>query len=154
MRRRQVATSRPFSHRRSASIDRNRIATLLTIQSSSRQRHRIAEVLFFGGYSTACLAYELRVSHERFELLDVKVARTTSHRTHLLIVIGTVIGFCHSRPFLDSLSSLAQCEATRTRAFYPTQTQRARTGRHVARRSGTFGQVSAYHRTYRRSGQA
>jgi hypothetical protein len=52
-------------------------------------------MFLFGGHSAASLADELCVSHEWLELFQIKMARATSHRTHLLVVAGTSIGFCH-----------------------------------------------------------
>ncbi len=65
-------------------------------------------MLLVSGYSAASLADELRVLHEWFELLDIKMARATSHCTHLLVVTGTSIGFWH----LQTLSSLAELTNT------------------------------------------
>ena len=61
-------------------------------------------MLLVSGYSAASLADELRVFHEWLKLLDIKMARATSHCTHLLVVTGTSIGFWH----LQTLSSLAE----------------------------------------------
>lgn len=53
--------------------------SILTIRGASRQRHWVAEMLLFGGYSTASLADELRVSHEWLELFQIKMTGATSH---------------------------------------------------------------------------
>jgi len=65
-------------------------------------------MLLVSGYSAASLADELRVPHEWLELLDIKMARATSHCTHLLVVTGTSIGFRH----LQTLSPLVELTNT------------------------------------------
>ena len=54
---------------------------------ASPERYRIAEVLFVGCHSATCLADELRVSHQGFQLLDVEMARAAGHRAHLLAAV-------------------------------------------------------------------
>jgi hypothetical protein len=61
-------------------------------------------MLFFGSDPPARLADKLRVSDERLQLFHIKMTRATSHRTHLLIVTNTSLGFVH----LQAPSSLLQ----------------------------------------------